>query len=194
MLKDASIDIATVAQTPIVFNSFNNEPYVIVATMAYSLDDIKVLARRDRGVVKGEDLKGKTIGATKGRVRQTVTSGGNETILVVEDDAQVRQITTLLLTQLGYKVLESVNGSSAMKMLEKNSEDIDLVFTDMVMPAGISGVELADFLKINYPNIKILMTSGYPDRREIVVKGLAVIQKPYKKAELAEAIQIALAQ
>ena len=65
MLKDNTIDIATVAQTPVVFNSFNDEPYVIFATMAYSLDDIKVLARKDHGVLSPEDLKGKKIGATK---------------------------------------------------------------------------------------------------------------------------------
>lgn len=65
MLKDKSIHISTVAQTPVVFNSFNNEPYVIFATMAYSLDDIKVLARKDHGVLAPNDLKGKNIGATK---------------------------------------------------------------------------------------------------------------------------------
>lgn len=65
MLKDDSINIATVAQTPVVFNSFKEEPYVIVATMAYSLDDIKVLARKDRGIKSPKDLKGKKIGATK---------------------------------------------------------------------------------------------------------------------------------
>lgn len=65
MLKDKTINIATVAQTPVVFNSFENEPYVIFATMAYSLDDIKVLARKDHGVISPEDLKGKKIGATK---------------------------------------------------------------------------------------------------------------------------------
>lgn len=65
MLKDDSINIATVAQTPVVFNSFNNESYVIIATMAYSLDNIKVLARKDRGINKPQDLKGKKIGATK---------------------------------------------------------------------------------------------------------------------------------
>ena len=65
MLKDSSINIATVAQTPVVFNSFNNEPYVIFATMAYSLDDIKVLARKDHNISSPSDLKGKKIGATK---------------------------------------------------------------------------------------------------------------------------------
>lgn len=65
MLKDNTINISTVAQTPVVFNSFKNEPYVIFATMAYSLDDIKVLARKDHQISKPEDLKGKKIGATK---------------------------------------------------------------------------------------------------------------------------------
>ena len=65
MLKDNTINIATVAQTPVVFNSFKNEPYVIFATMAYSLDDIKVLARKDHGIKTAKDLKGKKIGATK---------------------------------------------------------------------------------------------------------------------------------
>ncbi|RLA03212.1 MAG: hypothetical protein DRQ47_05570 [Gammaproteobacteria bacterium] len=65
MLKDNSFNISTVAQTPVVFNSFNKEPYVIFATMAYSLDDIKVLARKDHQVLKPKDLKGKKIGATK---------------------------------------------------------------------------------------------------------------------------------
>lgn len=64
MLKDKSINMATVAQTPIVFNSFNKEDYVIIATMAYSIDDVKVLARKDHGIKTAKDLKGKKIGAT----------------------------------------------------------------------------------------------------------------------------------
>jgi len=64
MLKDKSINISTVAQTPVVFNSFKSEPYVIVAAMAHSLDYIKVLARKDRGIKSPNDLKGKKIGAT----------------------------------------------------------------------------------------------------------------------------------
>lgn len=64
MLKDKSINMATVAQTPIVFNSFNKEDYVIIATMAHSIDDVKVLARKDHGINSAEDLKGKKVGAT----------------------------------------------------------------------------------------------------------------------------------
>lgn len=65
MLKDPTINISTVAQTPVVFNSFKNEQYVIFATMAYSLDDIKVLARKDHGIKTAYDLRNKKIGATK---------------------------------------------------------------------------------------------------------------------------------
>jgi len=65
MLADDSINIATVAQTPVVFNSFNNESYVIFATMAYSIDDIKVLALKERGINSARDLIGKKIGVTK---------------------------------------------------------------------------------------------------------------------------------
>ena len=64
MLKDKTINMATVAQTPIVFNSFNQEDYVIIATMAHSIDDVKVLARKDHGINTAKDLKGKKVGAT----------------------------------------------------------------------------------------------------------------------------------
>lgn len=64
MLKDSSIDMATVAQTPVVFNSFKQESYSIIATMAYSVDDVKILARKDHGIVTVKDLKGKKIGVT----------------------------------------------------------------------------------------------------------------------------------
>lgn len=64
MLKNKSINMATVAQTPVVFNSFNKEDYVIIATMAHSIDDVKVLARKDHGIKTANDLKGKKIGAT----------------------------------------------------------------------------------------------------------------------------------
>lgn len=64
MLQDNTIDIATVAQTPIVFNSFNNEKYAVIGTMAHSIDDVKVLARKDHGIKNARDLKNKKIGAT----------------------------------------------------------------------------------------------------------------------------------
>ena len=127
--------------------------------------------------------------------RPTSFRKGTKTILVVEDNEQVRQVTTSLLTQMGNKVIESEDGLSAMKVLEKNGRDVDLVFTDVIMP-GMSGVDLARLLRIHYPEIKVLMTSSYPDKiiaaRGIDGSGFPFVRKPYKKAQLAEAIQAAL--
>ena len=64
MLRDNTVQMATVAQTPVVFNSFNHDDFVIVATMAYSFDDVKILARRDRNIANARDLQGKSVGTT----------------------------------------------------------------------------------------------------------------------------------
>lgn len=120
----------------------------------------------------------------------------SKTILLVEDDKELRQITKLMLIKLGYKVLESEDGQSALTALKKHYEEVDLVFTDVILPLGVNGVDLANILKIRYPDIKVLLTSGYSkgiiEKREIDDRGFTMIQKPYQKVDLAEAIEIAL--
>ena len=103
MLKDSSINISTVAQTPVVFNSFKKEPYVIFATMAYSLDDIKVLARKDHQINKAEDLKGKRIGATKRSTGHYFLEGFLIHYGYNLDDVELRDINA---SQLGKKLEE----------------------------------------------------------------------------------------
>ena len=66
MLSEGNLDMVTVAQTPVVFNSFNRKDYVIIGTMVYSDNDVKIFARRDRGLKNPSDLRGKTVGITKG--------------------------------------------------------------------------------------------------------------------------------
>ena len=66
MLNEGNLDMVTVAQTPVMFNSFDRDDYVIIATMVYSINDVKILARQDRGIKNPSDLKGKTVGITKG--------------------------------------------------------------------------------------------------------------------------------
>ncbi|MBL4690234.1 MAG: PAS domain S-box protein [Rhodospirillales bacterium] len=123
---------------------------------------------------------------------------GVETILVVEDDENVRQVTASMLVRLGYKVLEAENGPSALKLLGKNGGGVDLVFSDVIMPSGISGYELAHELRNHYRDIRILLTSGYPDK--VINKdgldgsGINLLRKPYKKVQLANAVRIALDQ
>ena len=85
---------------------------------------------------------------------------GHETILLVEDEAILRQLMAQGLRLLGYRVLEADNGQTAMKLWQENSQQIDLLFSDMVMPEGMTGVDLAEMLK-KKPNLKVIISSGY---------------------------------
>ncbi|MQG67945.1 MAG: PAS domain S-box protein, partial [SAR202 cluster bacterium] len=87
---------------------------------------------------------------------------GSETILFVEDDAEVRRTGVRILSELGYRLIEAENGPKALEILEANA-DIDLLFTDIVMPGGMTGVELAQKASEKYPNLKVMFASGYAD-------------------------------
>ena len=115
-----------------------------------------------------------------------------ETVLVVEDDERVRQLTIRRLKMIGYQVIEASDGPSALEILERGDE-IDLVFTDLVMPGGLSGREVAIRARQLRPGIKVLLTSGYAEE---LVRGddlqreqLKVLRKPYQQADLAAALR-----
>ncbi len=117
--------------------------------------------------------------------------GGQETILVVEDKAALRKLVLLQLGELGYRVLEAADGTEAIRILE--TEPVDLMFSDIVMPGGLSGYDLARILQERWPETKILMTSGFPDLK-LYGNGdhpanLRLLRKPYRKADLAEALR-----
>ncbi|CAD7034151.1 PAS domain-containing sensor histidine kinase [Pseudorhizobium endolithicum] len=113
--------------------------------------------------------------------------GGSEKILAVEDDARVRRVTISRLTDLGYQVIEAENGTVALERL-KEHPDIALLFTDVVMPGGMTGDELADIVRAERPEIKVLFTSGYAEPeiagRELAASG-SWLKKPYTAKELA---------
>ena len=114
---------------------------------------------------------------------------GSQTILVVEDDARVRRVTFARLRSLGYEVIEADNGEAALTALASHPE-IALIFTDVVMPGGLNGDELAEAALVERPNVKILFTSGYAEPA-IARQGLragAWLKKPYTAAELAHKI------
>jgi PAS domain S-box-containing protein len=123
--------------------------------------------------------------------KEATENGRGETILVVEDDDRVRRLTAARLQQLGYAVVEASSGAQALAALT-SARQVELVFTDLVMPGGMSGYELASQVRQLYPQIKILLTSGYAeelanaDRVDAV--RLKVLRKPYRQAELARAI------
>jgi PAS domain S-box-containing protein len=122
-------------------------------------------------------------------------AGGSETILVVEDDALVRNFVTVQLNSLGYAAVAAADGPSALAKL-KNGERFDLLFTDVVMPGGMSGRELAVEAEKIRPGMKVLYTSGYTDDTIMhhgrLDPGVLLLQKPYRKGELARMVRQAL--
>jgi CheY-like chemotaxis protein len=120
---------------------------------------------------------------------------GGITILVVEDDEGVREVIVGMLADLGYRTLVARTGPEALKLLERE-KGIDLLFTDVIMPGGISGVELARTARRLQPELKILVTSGYtraePDmaaaRREF-----PFLAKPYRLQLLGRKLKEILA-
>ena len=122
--------------------------------------------------------------------------GAGQTILAVEDDERVRKLTVTRLTQLGYTVLAAGSGAEAIDILA-GGRPVDLLFSDVVMPGGMSGFELRAKVQALYPNMPVLLTSGYAEElsREGGAVGegpLKILNKPYRLAELAAAIDDAL--
>jgi len=115
-----------------------------------------------------------------------------ETVLVVEDDDEVRAYSSGILRELGYEVLEAADGPAALKILDRTDVVVDLLFTDVVMP-GMSGRELSDQARRLRPGLKTLYTSGYT-RNAIVHAGrldpgVALLPKPFTLSELGERVR-----
>lgn len=133
------------------------------------------------------------IGAAPGEAQAYHAQG--ETVLVVEDDARVRRVATTRLRDLGYRVLEADNGPGALEIVGQ-ADRIDLVFTDVVMPGGMNGLQLAQALRAARPDIRILFTSGYaePDIiAETPTESTHWLKKPYAAMDLARKLREILA-
>ena len=94
------------------------------------------------------------------------------------------------LTELGYRVLEAEDAQTALRIIE--SEPVDLLFTDIVMPGGISGYEIADRVLSRWPQIKVVLTSGFPENRgngDPIARGLRLLSKPYRRDDLGRIIR-----
>ena len=119
--------------------------------------------------------------------------GGDETILVIEDEAPLRELVKELLQQKGYKVLEASSGVHALEMWQQHGRQVDLVFTDIMMPGGISGRQLGEKLLADRADLKIIYTSGYsleiagPDF--VLEEGVDFLQKPYQPDTLARVVR-----
>jgi PAS domain S-box-containing protein len=95
--------------------------------------------------------------------RTSRVRGGTETILLVEDETPVRSLTRTLLARHGYRIIEADSGVSALQLWPQHRDTVDLLLTDMVMPGGVSGRELAEQLLREKPGLKVIYASGYTD-------------------------------
>jgi PAS domain S-box-containing protein len=116
---------------------------------------------------------------------------GSETVLVVEDNPAVQEVAGLLLDLLGYRVRHAASAGAALQLLAAG-EVIDLVFTDVVMPGELDGLALSKRIKEEYPDVAIVLTSGYAKAGHPLEAGLPILRKPYQLQTLAHAIRAAL--
>jgi PAS domain S-box-containing protein len=130
------------------------------------------------------------------RIEDAALPRGTETVLVVEDDPFVRSFVIKGLASLGYSVVAAVDGNEALQKLRADIQ-IDLLFTDIVMPGIVNGWKLADLARELRPGLPVVLTSGYAletlIERGSVRAGLTVLTKPYRKADLAHRLREALA-
>ena len=116
-----------------------------------------------------------------------------ETVLIVEDEPDLLDVASSLFLSMGYEVMTAASGSDALVLLA--SRDIDILFTDVVMPNGMNGVELAAYTRANHPHVKVLLASGYPqptlklDRQRLGEFGF--VSKPYRLSDLARSLRSA---
>lgn len=123
-------------------------------------------------------------------------TGGVEKILIVEDDALVRQYVVTQIKSLGYTALEAANAAEALTIIDAD-KNIDLLFTDVIMPGAMNGRQLADEAGRRRPDLKTLFTSGYTENAIVhhgrLDSGVLLLAKPYRKSELAKMLRTALA-
>jgi len=124
--------------------------------------------------------------------RSAVPESGHETLLLVEDDQQVRELTHSVLVDCGYNVLVAENGAAAVRVCEEHGSQVSLLLTDVVMP-GISGREVASQVSARWPNIKVLFMSGYTENsivhHGVLDDGTFFLAKPFTPSTLSKKVR-----
>ena len=122
--------------------------------------------------------------------------GEKAKILVVEDEPSLRQLVRKVLERSGFEVLEAASGVAALELWDRDKPRLDLLLTDMVMPDGMSGRQLAARLKADNPGLKVLYTSGYSTdllgKDLALEEGMNFLQKPYPPSRLIQTVRNAL--
>jgi DNA-binding NtrC family response regulator len=119
--------------------------------------------------------------------------GGAEKILLVDDEKNLRDVIFIYLEQMGYKVMAADSAEAAQKIWSDQGGRFDLLLTDMVMPGGLSGLELGALLRAEKPGLKIILSSGYSeelaDAGVVEEKGFKFLHKPFSNLVLAETVR-----
>ncbi len=118
---------------------------------------------------------------------------GTETLLVVEDEPSLRELVVRVLELCGYRIHQAQNGVEALKVWERHKDEIDLLLTDMVMPEGVTGRQLAERLQKEDPTLKVIYTSGYSPgmagKDIALLEGFNFLAKPYPPSRLAQVVR-----
>jgi len=163
------------------------------------------IVKQNKGFINvySEQDKGTTIqiylplhGGESVVIREEITQksphGSGETILVVEDDLPILEITRKILSGIGYTVLTADTPKEAMRLAKEHTGKISLLLTDMIMPE-MNGIELANSLQLFFPDLKLLFMSGYTANviahHGVLDKGAHFIQKPFTKKDLAKIVR-----
>ncbi|GAB3465971.1 PAS domain-containing sensor histidine kinase [Massilia terrae] len=146
-------------------------------------------------VIKSELGKGTEISIYLPAVHGSdeVDEDKTETVLIVEDESDLMDMATSLFLNMGYNVLTAPSGNEALAVLR--ARPVDILFTDIVMPEGIDGIELAQFTRKNYPETKIVVASGFPlptlRERHADINDFSFVNKPYRLSDLARVLRTA---
>lgn len=159
---------------------------------------IKVYSETNQGTVFRIYLPVSTAAEKKPEdsVTERPICGGHETILLVEDEPQLRALVRNILERYGYRVLEADSGQAALDVWGEHAGKIDLLLTDMVMPGGLTGKELAERLRVASPSLNVIYSSAYS--AEVVgkdfslIEGIDFLQKPYNPRLLAQSVRDSL--
>jgi len=156
---------------------------------------IEVESKAGRGTTFNVFLpaSSKVAGVAEAVISPPVSPGRGEIILIAEDEPALRCLAARVLRKLGYQVLEAASGIEAIQLWEQHEKKVDLLLTDIVMPDGLTGRELARKLEASATGLKVIYTSGYsPETKEtgfIFQEGVNYLQKPYHPLSLAKVVR-----
>ena len=131
--------------------------------------------------------------AAPGEQGDTPCQDSTELVLIVEDEPDLMDVAAALYISMGYDVVTASSGQEALSLLE--SRAVDILFADIIMPHGMNGIELADYTRAHYPDVKIILASGYPlpalRPEDANLQDFAFVNKPYRLSDLARALRTA---